>query len=262
MNYKPDEATLTSYLYDELSAEEHAKVSNYLETNPEAKKELEEIQSMQLFMGKLKDKEVTEPSFVYENSPTIVVAKDNSFKNILKASMAIAASISLLFIVGYFTQFRISNGANGMQLSFGNNPVENTSQETLSEEDIKTWMQETLAANNETLMGRINEVENDLNAQTQQLQTANSRQLVNYTVNQDLIDQYVSQITRENRDIILGLLEVSDRNQKQYIDEMMDDFAKFIQSQRQNDLDIIQGHLESFASNPDLNQTDDYRNSE
>ena len=262
MSYKPDEAILTSYLYDELSKEEHAKVSAYLAANPEAKKELDEIRSMQSFMGKLEDKEVSEPSFVFDSSPTVVVAENRATNYFLKSTIAVAASLSLLILVGYFTQLRISTGENGLLLSFGK--VEVSEQPEVNEENIKSWMSEMLAANNENLLGKINQVESNFDKQTKQLKNSNAgmKQLANYKIDQDLVDRYVGQITKENRDIILNLMEVAGRNQQQYLDDMMLDFAKFMESQRQNDLEVIQDHLNSFANNSDLNPVDDYRNSE
>jgi len=263
MSYKPDEATLTSYLYDELSKEEHKKVKAYLAANSEAKKELMEIQSMQKFMGKFEDKEVTEPSFVFDNSPTVVVSRGKSSNYFIRSTIAVAASLSLLILVGYFTQLRISSGNDGLLLSFGNSDSEelNTS---LNEEGIKSWMKETLAANNEDLLGRISEVESGFDAKTEQLRAANSgtKQLASYKIDQDIVDKYVSQITQENRDIILNLMEISGRNQKLYMDDMMQDFAKFMESQRQNDLEEIQGHLTSFVNSQEVNPVEDYRNSE
>lgn len=260
MSYKPDEATLTSYLYGELSEEEHAKVSSYLDANPDVKNELESIQSMQKFLGKLQDKEVSEPSFVFEDSPTIVMARNNSINNFLKSTIAIAASISLLILVGYFTQVKVSANNNGWQLSFGETQI----QDQVNEASIKAWMKETLAANNMNLINKINEVENNLDVQSSQLEATNSgmKQLANYRVDENLIDQYVSQITQENRDIILSLMEVAGRSQKEYLDEMMTDFAKFMDSQRQDDLEIIQRQLNVLVDNSEANPIDDYRNSE
>ncbi len=263
MNYKPDEAKLTSYLYGELSGEEHEKVSSYLEANPELKKELEGIQSLQKLMGKLSDKDVNEPSFVFEDSPTIVLAKNNSFNNFLKSTVAIAASISLLILVGYFTQVRVSSNDSGWQLSFGTE-VQGVEVPNFNEESIKSWMKETLVANNESLVARINQMENNLDNQSAQLQATSSgvKRLANYKLDEDLIDRYVAQITRENRDIILNLMDVAGRSQKEYLDDMMTDFAKFMESQRQSDFDIIQEQLNVLVDNSEANPIDDYRNSE
>jgi hypothetical protein len=263
MKYKPDESTLTSYLYGELSKDEQAKVKSYLDANPEVMDELKSIQSMQNIMGKLQDKEVAEPSFVFEDPAKIVVVQGSS-GNFIKSILAIAASISLLILVGYFTQFQISNKENGWKLSFGQASEQTQASDAINEENLKNWMQETLAANNESLLNKISEVEDNFGSQTAQLRAVGSgtNQLANYKIDQGLIDQYVDQIAQENRDIILNLLEVSGRTQKQYMDELMTDFARYIESQRQSDLDVIQGHLNSLVNSSAVDQTDEFSHSE
>ena len=152
-----------------------------------------------------------------------------------------------------------------MQISFGSNEgVSNPGSNNLNNEAILGMMQEALAANNENLINRINEVEDNFGSQAVQLKAANSanNQFANYKFDQDVLEQYVSQIKLENRDIILSLMEVSGRDQKQYMDELMTDFANFVASQRQEDLDVIQGHINSLVDNSNINPSDDYRASE
>ena len=160
MSYKLNDAIIADYIGGELSPEETAKVEAYLSEHPEERKEIDELQSMQDFMGKLGDKEVVAPSFVFEEAPSIVIAKHRSIDRFLKSSLAIAASIALLFLVGYFTRFSVSQGQNGLQLSFGE--VKSVQESPLSKSDVKAWMQEALAENNSELLNEINQVKNEL----------------------------------------------------------------------------------------------------
>lgn len=262
MSYKPNEAVLMAYLEGELSKEEESKVVAYLETHPEEKQELDEILSVRKIMGKLQDKEVTTPSFVFEDSATVVVSgKGGSFNTFLRSSMAIAASISLLLLVGYFTEFRVTSTDAGMQLSFGGNKTTTVDSSALTKDDIKDMMQEALASNNEDLVGRINEVEDDFKVRAEELM-ASSNQKVNYKLDQDLLSEYVSQIKQENRNIILSLMEGSSQDQKAYMDELMTDFATFVASQREEDLNLIQNSINSLVNSTELNRPEEYRNSE
>ncbi|MEQ9405110.1 MAG: hypothetical protein RIM99_16080 [Cyclobacteriaceae bacterium] len=258
MNYKPDEATLTAYLYEELSKEEQIKVESYLEAHPEAKQELEDVRSVRKIMGKLEEKEVVTPSFVFEDSATVVVSRGGgSFNNFLRSTMAIAASITLLILTGYFTKMNIGWQESGFQISFDQNTVQPNVGE-VSEENIKAWMQDALASNNEHIINKINQVEDE----TRQLRkNSGKNQLVNYKPDGDVIDEYVSQIKLENRDIILGLMEVATRDQKKYMDDMMADFALFLERQRQNDLNVIETAISQVANNVE-DGPDTYRTSE
>lgn len=258
MSYKPDESKLAEYLAGELSAEQNAKVKAYLEAHPSEKKELDEIQSMQQMMGKMGDKEVAAPSFVFEESPTIVIAKHRSVDRFLKSSLAIAASISLLFLVGYFTNFSIAQNQDGLQVSFGNT-LSNDGTE-LSKDEIKEWMQEALAENNGALLNQINEVKSDLD-DSKNVQLA-SNQTTKATVDKQLVDQYINELRLANRDIIMGLLEDSELSQQEYLTGVMTDFANFMESQRQKDLDRIQLQFTSVISGSEDRGVENYLTSE
>ena len=257
MSYKPDESTLISFLYNELSREEEQKVKTYLASDTKAKKELDEIRHTMGIMGKLEDKEVEAPSFVYDKSAQVIIPDNTKQNNSWKSILAIAASISLLLIVGYLTRFNVSN-KDGFQISFGdqNSPAENT----LDEENLRSWMEQSLASNNELLLSRINEVEQSFDDKASQL-NGNVNQ-VNYKIDQELIDQYVDQISRENREIILSLLETSNRDQQKYLDEVLTDFANYVDQQRQNDFDWIQNQFTQIVNNRNPDDFEDYRNSE
>lgn len=264
MSYKPDEAVLMAYLEGELSGEEETKVVAYLDAHPKEKEELEGILSVRKIMGKLPDKEVATPSFVFEDSATVVVSGSvGAFNGILKSTLAIAASISLLLLVGYFTEVRITSSESGMQLSFRDAEVPAGSSPSLSKDEIKLMMQEALASNNEELVSKINEVEDDFRARAEELMALNTgSENVDFQLDQDLLNEYVSQIKIENRDIILSLMEVTGRNQKEYMDDLMTDFATFVAAQREEDLNLIENSINSLVNNTDLGRTDEYRNSE
>lgn len=258
MSYKPNDSIIADYLGGELSAEETTKLEAYLAEHPEEKRELEELQSMQGLMGKIGDKEVTAPSFVFEEAPSIVIAKHKSIDRFLKSSLALAASIALLLVIGYFTKFSISEGQNGLQLSFGE--VETSKNDALSKDDVKAWMQEALAENNNDLIHQINDVKSELD-QRQNAQLVNNNP-TKAVVDRQLIDQYIAELRLANRDIILGLLEDSEQSQQEYFTGVMTDFANFMELQRQKDLDGIQLQFSSLVNRQGDSRYDDYMNSE
>jgi len=257
MNYKPDESTLAAYLYGELSQDVHAQVTAYLADHPEAKKELEEIRSMQKMLGKFQDKEVVEPSFVFEDPSVVVISKNPFLSNFLKLTMGMAASIALLMLVGYFTQLRFGIENGSVLLSFGNEVTTPTT-ETISQEDIESWMAEAMDSNNNQLIEKINEVESSLSERVTLQQQTNKRQmsamLSNYKVDQTVINQYVSQLKEDNKDIILSLVDVSERNQQQYMSAMIADFSAYLDQQRNNDLEVIQASFNNLKDNTEISQ--------
>jgi hypothetical protein len=233
-------------------------VEAYLEAHPSEKKELEEILSMQKMMGKLGDKEAAAPSFVFEESPTIMIAKHRSIDWFLKSSLAIAASIALLLLVGYFTSFSITQNQDGLQLSFGNTISADGGE--LSKDEMKAWMQEALAENNNELLNQINEVKSEL-GNSKNVQLA-SNKTTPVAVDKQLLDQYISELRLANRNIILGLLEDSERSQQAYFTGVMTDFANFMETQREKDLDRIQLQFSSFISGSEDRGVENYLTSE
>lgn len=259
MSYKPDESTLAAYLYGELPKDVHEQVKTYLAEHPDAKKELEEIKSMQKIMGKLQDKEVTEPSFIFENPSVVVVSKNPFLSGFMKLTIGMAASIALLLLVGYFTELNVSYEDKGMLLSFGKvETVTPTETNNISEENIKEWMQESLAVNNESILTKINEVETHFTNQVYIQKKAHSNQLkslqASQGIDQNIIDRYVSQLKEENKEIILSLVNVSERNQQKYMNEMIADFSAYLDEQRINDLDVIQTSFNNLKDNTEISQ--------
>jgi mannitol-specific phosphotransferase system IIBC component len=259
MSYKPDESILAAYLYGELSKDEQAKVAIYLTEHPDAKRELDEIKSMQKLMGKLKDKEVTEPSFVFENPLVVVVSKHQFLSRIMKLTIGMAASIALLLLVGYFTELHVSFENQTMKLSFGDTKnISPTDTSNVTEDNIKAWMQESLAVNNQSILSKINDVETSLVDKVNTQNSAHSVQLksmnTSNNIDQTIIDQYVSQLKEENKEIILRLVDVSERNQQQYMTAMMTDFSNYLDQQRTNDLEVIQTSFNNLKDNTEINQ--------
>lgn len=263
MSYKPDEGTLAAYLYGELSKEEEAKVKDYLESNPEVKKEVDDAKDARSILGKLQDREVTAPSFVFDDSATVVVSRGGGgFNTFLRSTIAIAASIALLMVTAYATKLNVNNQQGTFQISFGSS---NGSTDTsVNEAEVKAWMQETLAMNNVDLINKINSLESDLGEQIKELDAVDvsKSQFVNDKLDQRVIDKYLSQLKAENRNIILNLMEVSTRDQKQYMDELMTDFAAFVQEQRRSDLELIEGTISRIANNSDIDPNDGITTSE
>lgn len=259
MSYKPDESILAAYLYGELPKDVYAQVTAYLAEHPDAKKELEEIKSMQKMIGKLQDKEVTEPSFVFEN-PSIVVASKHSFlSSFMKLTIGMAASVTLLLLVGYFTELNVSFEDNGMLLSFGKiETIPSVETNNISEENIKEWMQESLAVNNESILSKINEVETHLTNQVDNQKKTTTNQIkslqANQGIDQNIIDQYVSQLQEENKEIILSLVNLSEHNQQKYMNKMIADFSAYLDEQRINDLEVIQTSFNNLKDNTEISQ--------
>ena len=260
MSYKPDESTLVAYLYNELNTKERSKVEEYFKAYPEKKKELDEITSMRQLLGKWEDKEVTAPSFVFDNSDVVVVSKSIWKTGFFRTTVGVAASIALLMVVGYFTNLSVTKNDTGVQLTFGKQ-VKATEEvmSSLTEADIKSIMQETLSKNNDSLFSKITEVENNISDDFVTYQKINNRtiQSINKnSIDESLIQEYVAQLKEENKSILFDLVTSTENVQKQYVNDLMVDFSLYLEEQRQSDLQMIQTSFNNLKDNTEVSQVE------
>jgi len=95
---KPSEALRIGYLYGEISPEEKIQVAQWLEGNPEAKAEMQELADLQSLLQKSEDEEVMAPEVSFE-TPVLMLpapAKKAGGIGFLHLLYAAAASIVLL----------------------------------------------------------------------------------------------------------------------------------------------------------------------
>ncbi len=241
MSYKVDETKLIAYLYDELSAEEKHLVEEYLEQNEAARNELEALKETQFLMHKINDHEVEVPKFTFDQSE-VVVTSDHTHHGWWKYPMGIAASIALVLFIGYLTSMRVSNGADGLSLSFGE---VTESEELFTKAEVKDLIAEALKVNNELV--------------SQQIKTAQSQTLKQVThsdpakVDEALLNTYMAKLRDFNREALRSMLENSEQNQKSYTDQSLRDLAVFLDIQRENDLNLIQTRFENFEVDAEYN---------
>lgn len=243
MSYKPEESTLIAYLYDELEGADKKKVEEYLFGDEAAQKELEELKDTLSILGRLKDKEVEVPTFTFENASKVIVGKESEV-SFWRKSLAIAASIALVFLVGYATEFKV-NWSDGLQLSFGESPA------GYNQQEVELMIASAIEKNNAKLDQRMENTE----ASLKQFVTNN-----NETFQSRLVSQTSDQGNQAAYDkkqfmaMFKELIEESELDQKKYTDEAMTDFAIFLDIQRQNDLEIIQTRFNNLQDNAEINQ--------
>lgn len=245
MNYKPEESTLISYLYGELSTEESEKVETYLSENVEARKELEEMKSALSIMGQLKDKEVDVPTFTFDQTSNVIVASSSS--NFWRKSLAIAASIALLIFVGYLTRFNVSIGDRGFQLAFGEQDS------GYSQAEVQSMIAQAIADNNSNLNQKFASTEAGIKEyvldNNQELQT----KFVNQVSKPSITESEFEHERQQYLSYLKQLIEDSEQSQKTYTDQVMTDFAIFLDIQRQNDMQVIQTRFNNLEDNTELN---------
>ena len=72
------------------------------------------------------------------------------------------------------------------------------------------------------------------------------------SASQQQIRQYVDGIRTENMQQVKDYFQLTSTEQKQYIENLLVDFAKYLQQQRNDDLQLVQTRLNSLQQNTDL----------
>ena len=262
MNYKPDEKDWMAYLYGEAEGVEKEKIDQYLLENAEARKELEKLQNLRKIMATVEDKEVIAPPIIIEGSRQRFLWNTPYLRMIV----SIAASLLLIILVGKATGARVSMSGNEFKLSFGaetaspiQTPVEKDAPSTLTAEEVQQMINKSLTANNSQIESSWEESQKKLNASIRQNLAVNSAKVDEVlksasVATQEQIRNYVASIQAENMQQVKDYFQMTTAQQKTYIESLIVDFDKYLQQQRNNDLQLVQTRLHSIEENTNVFQ--------
>ena len=258
MSYKPDEQALMDYLYGELEGEAKIKVEQYLMANPEARKNLEQLSGVRSMLQQVKDKEVIAPP---------IFVGDNNQRRLwdapyLKTIVSIAASLILVILVARIAGIRMSVSDNEFKLAFGDiqEPVVKeipAAEPTLTAQQVQEMIQESLDKNNTALASNWQQSQKELEASIRANMVSNSGKMDDVirqasTASQEEIQQYVAAMQTENMQLVKDYFKLTASEQKQYIEGLLVDFAKYLQQQQKDDLQLVQLRLNNIEENTNV----------
>jgi len=253
MEFKVDETKIVDYLYGNLSVEEMQKMQEAISKDEKLKMEIEEISQVMGFVGKLEDREVDVPTFVFENEEkkNLTFFQTDAFKWV----SSIAAGLLLLLISAYVTGFHLSKSSNGVVLGFAN---ENQSS-GISKEEVRDIMQEVLTQYNQNQDKKLAALETKLSSDIEASKEENMSSIAAYlSSNTDesmsMMKRYIQASTKDNQRMIEDYFKVSTEQQQEYLNTVMADFTKFYNTQRKNDLEVIRTGLLEYKNTNDLKQ--------
>lgn len=255
MSYKPNENDWLSYLYGELEGPAREKVEQYLLSNPEARREFEQFKQLRSLMSEVTDKEVIAPPIFVGDS------KQRYFWHspYLKTVLSIAASLLLVMLVGKLLGVQISASDGEFRMSFGKPEPKETVvpaplTATLTPAEVQEMINASLSENNQAMQTSWRETQEKLDQSIRTNLATNSGKIDKLvrqasTASQDQIREYVASLQAENAAMVKNYLQLNSTEQKDYIENLLVDFAKFIQQQRTDDLKLVQHKLNSIEQN-------------
>ena len=252
MNYKPDEAALVAYLYGELEDEEQKKMEAYLLDNPSEKKRLEDWKETRSWMSKLEDKEVLAPPIIINDSHTRPLWRERYFR----MTVGIAASFLLLLVAARLTGLSATYQQGELRIGFGGREKVQQPAPGLTAEKVGEMIYASLHDNNSLLQASLGQDRKSLEESIQKNLHANSnkidRLMQSASATQERqVRQFVGQIQTDNLKLMKDYAQLSSAGQKEYIENLLVDFSKYLQEQRKQDLQIIQTRVSSMQENTD-----------
>ncbi|HEY9044531.1 MAG TPA: hypothetical protein VIN08_01485 [Ohtaekwangia sp.] len=258
MSYKPDQQDWMAYLYGELEGEEKEKMEHYLLSDANARKELERYQQLRKMLGAVEDKEVIAPPIVLGDSgQQRFIWNTPTFRTIA----SIAASLLIIMLVGKFTGTQVSLSGNEFKISFGEPkktaiPVVESAP-SLTATDVQQMINQSLDQNNIAMQASWKETQQKLDQSIRSNLASNSGKIDRLvkeasTASQEQIRQFVSTLQNQNTEVVKNYFQLSSTEQKKYIENLLVDFAKYLQQQRTDDMQLVQTRLKALEQNTDI----------
>jgi hypothetical protein len=255
MSYKPDESALMAYLYGELQGEEKKSVEKYLTENPEAMAALQGMMDVRKILSAMEDKEVIAPPIVMEDS------KQRYFWDApyLKTVISIAASLMLLLVAGKLLDLRIRYSDNTAHIGFGEPVIKTIDpvQSGLTAQEVQDMINSTVQNNNQIVQASWTESQKKIDASIRKNMAMNSEKFNDLVkeaskASEGQISGYVASLKNENQQLVKDYFKLTTNEQQKYIENLLVDFAKYMNQQRTSDLEAIQMRMVNMEQNTTL----------
>lgn len=240
-----------AYLYGELEAVEKERVERYLAATPEARLEVEKLQHTRDLLAMVRDKEVIAPPLVIDNG-----RRFNLSSPYLRTILAVAASLVAILVAGKLTGAQVTTSGQELRISFGGqSPQQATAPVSVTE--VRELIDARLEQNNAALREDWQRSQAALDlAIRNNLAESSSRidKLVRSasSASEQQISAYVSTLQAENMQMIKEYYKLTAEEQKQNLEELLVDFAKYLQQQRNDDLMAMEARMDDIQQNTDL----------
>jgi hypothetical protein len=256
MNYKPDEATLISWMYGDIDEATRAKVDQYFAEHPEALKSIRQLQSARDVMAHIADKEVIAPPVIMEDSARVVPLWRSGW---FRAAASIAASFILILVAGKILGPDVSYANGELRISFNGQAQAQQhvqpQQEGITTTQVQRMIDASVKGSEERVGEQIAANQTKYNELIRKsVQSTASTQMDTLVrqisrASEGQIQVFVAGLREENLRLMRQYLELSASEQRTYMENLLVDFSKWQQEQRSQDLMLVQTRVASIEQN-------------
>ena len=255
MSYKPDEATLISYLYGELDANQTEKVLHYFQQHPEELKEFHQMADTLDVMRTVEDKEVIAPPIFVGQDANVRPFWQSAY---FKTSMSIAASFLFIIVAGKLSGLEVNYSSGELRISFGSKqPVKQEMVQPtnlLTQNRVQEMIDASLANNNNVIAANWSETQTKLDKSIKNSLAVNSQKIDDLMkstsqASEDQVRGFVSNLQADNLRLMKDYMQLSSKEQKQYVESLLVDFSSYLKEQRNQDMQLFQTRMTSIEKN-------------
>lgn len=259
MAYKATEQEMMAYLYGELDDAERNTIEKYLAENAEARAEFERLKSLRSLMSNIKDKEVIAPPLFLGEGRKAGLFDIPYIRTVL----SIAASLLILMLAARVTGMRVGVKDRELTIGFGSprEPIQVAHQvqavPAVTPAQVQEMINASVAQNNAVMQTNWQATQKELDASISHNLEVNSAKIdrlvkESSAASQEQIREFVAGMQTENLKLVKNYFQLSATEQKQYIEGLLVDFSKYLQQQRNDDIQVVQTQLKSLQQNTDL----------
>ncbi len=246
---------LITYLYDEMSTEERQQFEIAMENNPELKREFENLKEMRKGLAQIQDKEVMEPFFLWGKQGSDSWASMFKRRNLLmfKPFIAVAASLVIVLLIGYLTNFTITYQDQSLYIGF--NKANTTGSEgSYTQEQVAAMVNAEIAKNNTYIFSKLTETENNIDTRFASLESKQNTLMTPSYAASDVVtkkelDIFLSNVRSNNLKVLQTYLQSSSVQQQDYFQAVLTEFSDYMENQREEDLRLIRRSLITLQEN-------------
>ncbi len=239
-------ALLAAYLYNELDSEQRAEVERYLAENPDLNRELAALKALRGKLALITDKEVIAPQAIKPTSAGKAVTFGPA-----RVLLAAAASVALILVSGWLTRTHISWSGHELRISFGQPPVTGNTQ-GITTETVEAMIEAALAKHQPAGTSPPPDLKQQVHEWVRTALPARSSQ-PNQAID-EYLKLYTANLYAENARIMREYLLMASKEQQQAIGELLVDMTRYLEQQRQNDLQNLYTRLNALEQNTELYQ--------
>lgn len=256
---------MLSWMYGELDAGEREKVEAYLSANPDELKKIQQLQEVRSVMSNIAEKEVIAPPLMHDDQPPVIPIWRTSY---FRISMTIAASFILIIVAGRLLRTEISYANNELRISFGSPkptvPVEPSTDrlqataidsENLTSAQVQSMIDASLKSSEikvgEKLVSVQQQLDKSIRSALASAPSSGMDSLANRLsrASEQQVRAFVTGLREENLQMMRQYLQLSAGEQRAYMENLLVDFSKWQQEQRNQDLQILLTRVNSIENN-------------